>query len=328
MAGVQDAKLAVAVSNAGGLGALPCAMLSADALTRELEYLTAHTSQPYGVNFFCHTDPTPDLAREAAWRAVLTPYYRAWGITDADIVTTPARRPFDHAAADILTSFKPTVVSFHFGLPSPDLLQRVKGMGARVFSTATTVDEARWLEARGADGIIAQGLEAGGHRGSFLSDDLTIQMGTFALVPQIVRAVSLPVIAAGGIADATGVRAALSLGAVAAQVGTAYLMADEATTRPVHRAALMDATVPTAITNLFSGRPARGLVTRLMRDLGAIRPDVPAFPLASTALAPLRTKAEAAGAGDFSPLWSGQNRSGCRPASAGDITRDLGWSKT
>jgi nitronate monooxygenase len=323
MAGVQDAKLAVAVSNVGGLGSLPCAMLSPDALARELEYLAAHTSNPCGVNFFCHDEPHVDPALEAAWRSLLGPYYGELGIRDDDVVATPARRPFDHAAADIVERFKPAVVSFHFGLPAPALVQRVKETGARVLSTATTVDEARWLEAHGADGIIAQGFEAGGHRGSFLSDDLNLQISTFALVPQIVRAVSVPVIATGGIADAAGARAALALGAVGVQVGTAYLLADEATTRPVHRAALVDVTSCTAVTNLFTGRPARGIMNRLMRDLGTIRPDIPPFPLASTALAPLRSAAEARGCGDFSPLWAGQNRSGCRQASAADITRAL-----
>lgn len=323
MAGVQDARLAVAVSNAGGLGSLPCAMLSSEALTRELEYLTARTAKPYGVNFFCHEEPRPDAARDAAWEAVLAPYYRELGLGPEDVVSAPTRRPFDDAAADIVARFKPAIVSFHFGLPAPELLQRVKETGARVLSTATTVDEARWLEARGADGVIAQGLEAGGHRGSFLSADLELQRGTLALLSQIVRAVSLPVIAAGGIADASGARAVVALGAVGVQVGTAYLLSDEATTRPVHRAALVDATLHTAVTNLFSGRPARGVMNRLMRELGTIRLDVPAFPLAATALAPLRAMAEAQGRGDFSPLWAGQNRKACRHASAADITRAL-----
>ena len=193
-----------------------------------------------------------------------------------------------------------------------------------MLSSATTVEEARWLEAHGADGIIAQGLEAGGHRGHFLSDDLTRQLGTFALLPQIVRAVSVPVIAAGGIADAAGVRAALALGAKAVQVGTAYLLCPEATTTTVHRNAISSTDGShTAVTNLFTGRPARGIVNRLMRDVGPLRADLPSFPLAASALAPLRARAEAQGSSDFSPLWAGQNVSGCQRIPAGDLTRSL-----
>ncbi len=224
----------------------------------------------------------------------------------------------------MLEAFRPPVVSFHFGLPAPELLARVKAWGAKVLSSATTVDEARWLEAHGADAVIAQGVEAGGHRGMFLSDDLTTQVGTFALLPQVVRAVRVPVIAAGGIADAAGVAAALSLGAVAAQVGTTYLLCPEATTSAVHRAALKSAAARhTALTNLFTGRPARGIVNRVMRELGPISAAAPAFPLASAAIAPLRAAAEKAGSGDFTSLWSGQNASGCKEIPAGQMTRML-----
>ena len=202
MAGAQGSALASAVCNAGGLGSLPCAMLSPDALRKELVALQSQTSRPFNVNFFCHVPPTPDAEREAAWRALLAPYYEEFGITPENISAGPGRAPFSHEAADVLSEFKPPVVSFHFGLPSPELLARVRAWKPIILSTATTLDEARWLEARGADGIIAQGLEAGGHRGHFLSGDLTLQMGTFVLVPQVVREVKVPVIAAGGIADA------------------------------------------------------------------------------------------------------------------------------
>jgi nitronate monooxygenase len=308
MAGVQDSRLAVAVSNAGGLGSLPCAMLSPDAMRTELAHITAHTTRPYNVNFFCHTAPKPDAERETKWRAMLAPYYREF---ELDLAASPSgvvRTPFGADAADVLDEFKPAVVSFHFGLPSAELLARARAGGAKIFSSATTVDEARWLEAHGVDAIIAQGFEAGGHRGIFLSDDLTTQVGTFALLPQIVQAVALPVVAAGGIADAKGVAAAMALGAAGAQVGTAYLLCPEATTSPVHRAALRsEAARHTAVTNLFSGRPARGIVNRVMRELGPISTMIPDFPLASSALAVLRAKAESQGRGDFSPLWSGQN---------------------
>jgi nitronate monooxygenase len=186
------------------------------------------------------------------------------------------------------------------------------------------VDEARWLEAHGVDAIIAQGFEAGGHRGIFLSDDLSTQVGTFALLPQVVRAVNVPVVAAGGIADAAGVAAAVALGAAGVQIGTAYLLCPEATTSPVHRAALKSASARhTALTNVFSGRPARGIVNRIIREVGPMSDAAPAFPLASAAILPLRAKAEEQGSGDFSPLWSGQNATGCREIPAADLTRAL-----
>ncbi|MBV9788861.1 MAG: nitronate monooxygenase, partial [Chloroflexi bacterium] len=259
MAGVQGSALAIAVSKAGGLGSLPCAMLTPDVLRAELSAIKAHTDKPFNVNFFCHTPPTPDPEREAGWRAALAPFYRELGIDPATIGAGPGRAPFTLEAAEILSEFRPAVVSFHFGLPSAELLDRVRRWGAKILSSATTVAEALWLEARGVDAIIAQGLEAGGHRGTFLSDDLTTQMGTLALVPQLVQAVNVPIIAAGGIADARGVAAALALGGAGAQVGTAYMLCPEATTSAVHRAALTsEAARHTALTNLFTGRPARG----------------------------------------------------------------------
>jgi nitronate monooxygenase len=298
-------------------------MLSLPALRDELSALRERTNRPINVNFFCHTPPAPDAAREAAWRRVLAPYYREFGIS-----TEPApgagRAPFSREAAELLAEFKPAVVSFHFGLPDPGLVALVRAWGAKVLSSATTLAEARWLEARGVDAVIAQGVEAGGHRGMFLSDDLSTQIGSLALLPQVVRALRCPVIAAGGIADAAGVRAALALGAAGVQVGTAYLLCPEATTSPLHRVALRsEAAQHTALTNLFTGRPARGIVNRLMRELGPMSPHPPAFPLAPAALATLRAHAEALGSGDFSPLWSGQNSSGCKEIGAAALTREL-----
>jgi nitronate monooxygenase len=323
MAGSQDVALAAAVSTAGGLGSLPCAMLSAKALSAALVHLQA-MQRPYNLNFFSHVPPTPDAQREQNWRTALRPFYIELGVDPDNIPDAPGRQPFSAAIADMVAPFRPPVVSFHFGLPESALLRQVKGWGSTVLSTATTVEEARWLAAHGADAIIAQGSEAGGHRGMFLSTDITTQVSTFALVPQIVAAVDVPVIAAGGIADAAGVRAALALGASAVQVGTAYLCCEEATTSAVHRAALLSETAThTAITNLFSGRPARGIMNRLMRELGPMSDIPPAFPLASTAIAPLRAAAEAMGSGDFSPLWAGQNVSGCKQWPAADITRAL-----
>ena len=324
MAGVQGAALAIAVSNAGGLGSLPCAMLTVEAMRKELEAVKAQTARPYNVNFFCHVAPVPNAEREAAWRAALAPYYKEYGIDPATIASGPGRTPFSAEFADALEAFRPPVVSFHFGLPPPPLLARVQRWGSKILCSATTVAEARWLEERGADAIIAQGVEAGGHRGMFLTDDLTTQVGTFALLPQIVRAVKLPVIAAGGIADAQGVAAALALGAAGVQLGTAYLLCPEVTITKAHRAALKgEAARHTALSNLFTGRPSRGIMNRLMRELGPLSRLPPPFPLATSAIAPLRSKAEAQGSGDFSPLWSGQNATGCREIPADRLTREL-----
>ena len=324
MAGAQGSALAVAVSNAGGLGSLPCAMLSLDAMRDELATIKAQTKKPFNVNFFCHVLPTPDAERETVWRTALSPYYREFGLDVSTVPASPGRAPFSHEAADLLSEIRPAVVSFHFGLPPAELLARVRAWGSKIFSSATTVEEARWLEAQGVDAIVAQGLEAGGHRGMFLSEDLTRQMGTLALLPQIVRAVKTPVIAAGGIADAKGVAAALALGAAGVQIGTAYLLCPEATTSAVHRAALnSEMARHTALTNLFTGRPARGIMNRVMKELGPMSAAPPAFPLATSAIAPLRANAESRGSGDFSPLWSGQNASGCKEVPAAELTREL-----
>lgn len=324
MAGVQGSALAVAVCQAGGLGSLPCAMLAPDAMRNELAVIKAQTTKPFNVNFFCHAQPAPSAEREALWRSALSPYYKEYEIDVDKIPAGPGRQSFDAEAADVLAEFKPAVVSFHFGLPAAELLARVRAWGAKIFSSASTVEEARWLEANGVDAIIAQGLEAGGHRAIFSSEDLTTQVGTMALLPQIARQVKLPVIAAGGIADAKGVAAARALGAAGVQVGTAYLLCPEATTSAIHRAAIKsDAALHTALTNLFTGRPARGIVNRIMKELGPISAAAPDFPLATAAIAPLRAKAEGQGSGDFSPLWCGQNATGCKEIPAAELTRAL-----
>ena len=321
MAGVQDSALTIAVSNAGGLGSLPAAMLDLASLHSELVSISTHTNRPYNVNFFCHV---PDALREARWREALTPYYAELGVDPAKIPAASGRIPFTHDAADVLEAFKPAVLSFHFGLPEAGLLARVKSWGSKILSSATTVEEGLWLEAHGADAVIAQGLEAGGHRGLFLTTDLTTQLDTMALLPQMVGAVRVPVIASGGIADTQGVRAALTLGAAGVQVGTAYMLCPEAITSPLHRAALKsDRARHTALTNLITGRPARGILNRLMQELGPLSDAPPAFPLASAAIAPLKAAAEKLGRDDFSTLWSGQNASGCREIPAAELTRLL-----
>src|SRR5471030_2987303 len=278
-------------------------MLSSDQLREELKTVRQHSSRPFNVNFFCHQPPAPDEQRARDWKDLLQPYYRELG-ADFDAPTPVTNRaPFNEDACQVVEAFRPEVVSFNFGLPEKSLLYRVKATGAKVLSSATTVEEAIWLEQHGCDAIIAMGIEAGGHRGMFLSDDLSSQVGTFALVPQVVDAVSVPVIAAGGIGDARGIAAAFMLGASAVQLGTAYLFTPEAKVSASHHKALRTARdSETAVTNLFTGRPARGIMNRAMRELGPISDMAPAFPLAGGALLPLRAKGEA----DFSNLWSGQ----------------------
>lgn len=322
MAGSQDTRLALAAGAAGALGSLPAAMLDAEALHAALRRLQ-DAGHPYNVNFFAHAPAADDAAVQARWRDALAPYYAEFALDPAQPLAAPVRRPFNEEAAEVLESFRPAVVSFHFGLPSPTLLARVQRLGARVLSSATTVREALWLQNQGVDAVIAQGIEAGGHRGHFLDPEPARQLPTARLVVDLVRALDVPVVAAGGVADARGVAAALDRGAVGVQVGTAFLLCPEATTSAVHRARLRDRAAPTALTNLFSGGLARGLVNRAMRELGAVSPLAPPFPLASAAIAPLRAKAEALGRDDFSPLWSGTDRSGCRDAPAAEIVQAL-----
>ena len=324
MAGAMDGELVAAVSAAGGLGSLPCAMLGPPQIRQEVERIRAHTAKPINLNFFCHAAPALNNAREAAWRERLAPYYRELAIDPGAPVPSSNRAPFDDALCDVVLELKPKVVSFHFGLPAPALLQRIKREGFAVFSSATTVAEARWLAEHGVDAVIAQGFEAGGHRGMFLTDDIAAQVGSLALVPQIVDAVDVPVIAAGGITDARGIAAAFALGAAAVQMGTAFLHCPESKIAKPHRAALQSAQADgTTLTNVMTGRPARGLINRLIREVGPISADAPEFPLATGAVLPLRAKAEAMGSGDFSPMWSGQAAALGRAMPAGELARKL-----
>jgi nitronate monooxygenase len=324
VAGAMDWELAAEAAEAGALGSLPCAMLSADQVREQMGKIRARTKKPINLNFFCHTAPELNNAREARWRERLAPYYRELGIDPAAPLPSSNRAAFNASFCDVVEETTPEVVSFHFGLPEPDLVKRVKAAGALILSSATTAAEARWLEARGVDAVIAQGNEAGGHRGIFLTDDTATQAGTFALIPQVVDAVKLPVIAAGAITDARGIAAAFALGAAGVQIGTAYLWCPEARISAPHRAALASARDDgTALTNLMTGRPARGFVNRVMREIGPMSDVAPAFPLAAGALAPLRAKAEAQGSGDFSPMWAGQAASLGRALPAGELTRRL-----
>lgn len=329
MAGVQDARLAIAVAQAGGLGSLPCAMLSPDAIHAQLQTLRQALG-PQGVfnlNFFCHTPPQITPEAQQRWAAALTPLYQKLGIAAEVPPLQDGRQPFSAALADVVEPFRPAVVSFHFGLPDAALLARVKNWGSKVIASATTVEEAQWLQAHGADAVIAQGLEAGGHRGHFLQRDPRLQMGLFALLPQVVDAVTIPVIAAGGIADARAVRAAFALGAAGVQAGTAYLLADEAQTSALHRQALQapsPAARQTLLTRAFTGGAARGIVNAAITAMQDQEAAIPPFPLAASGIAPLRSHAEAQGSGDYSPLWSGQNNANLRSAPAAQITQWLG----
>lgn len=324
MAGSMDADLVTAVSEAGGLGSLPCAMLNAEKIRDEMGKIRARTNKPVNLNFFCHTAPVPNNAREAAWRERLTPYYKEFDIDPAAPAPFTNRAPFDEALLEAVLATRPDVVSFHFGLPPEPLYQKLKREGFLVISSATTVTEARWLAERGVDAIIAQGFEAGGHRGMFLTENIFAQVGTLALVPQVADAVKMPVIAAGGIADARGIAAAFALGAAGVQIGSAYLRCPEAKVSAPHRAALRSASDDgMVLTNVITGRPARGFINRIIREVGPITDAAPQFPLAAGAVQPLRAKAEAQGSGDFSPLWSGQAVALGRDIGAGELTATL-----
>ena len=324
MAGPVLSDIVIPVAKAGGLGSLPSALLSHDQTRAEMEKIRAATSAPINMNFFCHTPPVPDEARETAWRTRLKPYYAELGIDPAAPIPASNRAPFDDGFCRLVEELKPEIVSFHFGLPEQNLLDRVRATGAKIISSATTVREAIWLDERGCDAIIAQGAEAGGHRGIFLTDHADQQVGTMALVPQMADAVKAPVIAAGGIADARGIVAALALGASAVQLGTAYLFCPEAKVSPIHREALRNAwDDDTVMTRVFTGRPARGIVNRIMREVGPMSETPPEFPLAGGALAPLRAKSEPAGSGDFMSLWSGQAMRLGREMPAGELTHTL-----
>ena len=325
MAGSVGSEMVIAVSEAGGLGSLPCAMLTPEQIRTELGIIRQRTSRPINLNFFCHRSPQEDPVRDAAWRQRLENYFIELGVDPQAPALGGLRTPFDSERCDLVIEFTPEVISFHFGLPEQNLLDRIRATGAKIISSATSVDEARWLEDRGCDAIIAQGYEAGGHRGMFLSENITTQAGTMALVPQVVDAVKVPVIAAGGIGDTRGIVAAFALGASAVQMGTAYLFCPEAKVSSIHRDALRRAKDNnTVLTNVFTGRPARGIVNRLIREVGPMSDLAPEFPLAAGVIAPIRAIAEATGSGDFSALWSGQAAAVGRELPAGELTRQLG----
>jgi nitronate monooxygenase len=324
MAGVMDADLVIAAAEGGALGSLPCAMLSVEKAREQVNIIRQRVSVPINMNFFCHKAVPADAAQEATWKKRLAAYYKELNLDPLAPVNAANRAPFDAAMCELVEELKPEIVSFHFGLPEQGLLARVKGAGAKVMSSATTVREAIWLEEQGADVIIAQGAEAGGHRGMFLTGNIAEQPGTFALVPQVVDAVKVPVVAAGGIADGRGVAAAFALGAAGVQIGTAYLRCPESKVNALARTALAQARDDsTVITNVMTGRPARGVANRVMREIGPISPDAPSFPHAATALAPLKAAAEKQGKVDFTNLWAGQAVRLGKDMPAAELTRAL-----
>jgi nitronate monooxygenase len=327
MAGIMDADLVIAAAQGGALGSLPCAMLSAEKTREQVNIIRQRVAAPVNMNFFVHKAVEADSAREAGWKQRLASYYNELGLDPAAPFTAANRAPFDEAACALVEELKPEIVSFHFGLPEPKQLARIKAAGCIVLASATIVREAIWLEENGADVIIAQGAEAGGHRGMFLTENIFEQPGTFALVPQVVDAVKVPVIAAGGIMDGRGIAAAFALGAAGVQMGTAYLRCPESKVIAPARVALAQARDDsTVITNVMTGRPARGVPNRVMREVGPISPDAPAFPHAATALGPLKTAAEKLGKVDFTNLWAGQAVRLGREMPAAELTRALAGS--
>ncbi len=324
MAGSDSVALARSVSSTGALGSLACALLSPDEVHQAVGALRDGMTRPFNLNFFCHAMEAPDIVATQKWKTFLKPHYEQLGLDIESVADTRLRLPFDDEMCAVVEEVRPEVVSFHFGLPNPDLIERVKRQGIKILSSATSVREAKWLESRGCDAIIAQGFEAGGHRGMFLETNIATQPGLFALLPQVADAVSVPVIAAGGIADARGVVAALALGAAAVQLGTAYLFCPEAKVSPLHRQALEQAADNgTAVTNLFSGGPARGILNRYLQECGPMSDVAPAFPYAATFVAPLRAASERAGSLDYMQLWSGQAAGLAKSMPADQFTRKL-----
>jgi nitronate monooxygenase len=327
MAGVMDAELVIAVAQGGGLGSLPSAMISPEKAREQVGLIRQTVKAPVNMNFFCHTPVELTREAEARWKQRLSGYYAEHGLDPSASIAAANRAPFDAAFCELVEELTPEVVSFHFGLPEQALLRRVKAAGCLIISSATTVKEAIWLEEHGVDAVIAQGAEAGGHRGMFLTDEIAEQPGTFALVPQVVDAVKVPVIAAGGIADGRGIAAAFALGASGVQIGTAYLRCPESKVSAGGRKALGEARDDsTVITNVMTGRPARGVQNRLMREAGPISPDAPPFPHAATALGPLKAAAEKQGRVDFTNLWAGQAVALAREVPAAELTRELAKS--
>lgn len=322
MAGVQDHQLAIAVAKGGALGSIPCAMLSNEQIVEQIQACKAAGIDSFNLNFFCHQAPVIDEHRQQQWSDKLAPYFKALNV-DEDTKAENNRTPFCQATIDAIRPYAPPIISFHFGLPNAHLVEQLKAWGAVIISSATSLAEGIWLEQNGADIVIAQGLEAGGHRAMFIETDISLQQTTFSLLPQLAKQLKIPIVAAGGISDANGIRAAMTLGASAVQIGTSYLLCDEAKTSDLHRQALTSSEQQTCLTNVFTGRPARSIVNKAVTELGPMSAITPAFPLAAITMGQLRNAAQAQGSADFMPLWSGQNASGCKAISATLLTEQL-----
>jgi nitronate monooxygenase len=323
MAGSTTPELAAAVSNSGGLGSLGIGTISGQAGGAQIEAFGELSAGPLNANFFCHDNPVDVDMTGREMRVRLQRWYFEAGLGEVPLPSVPfGTFGWDHV--EQIRAHRPAVVSFHFGLPKDDLLEAVRETGAQIWSTATTTEEARWLEDRKVDAIIAQGTEAGGHRGTFLGADISEQLGLFALLPQVVSAVEIPVIAAGGIVDGRTIAAAFMLGASAVQMGTAFLRCSEASVHPKHRYALAQARdSATRVTNLFSGKPARSLVNSYMDTFRDAEGLTAPFPSQIALFAPLAQSASEDEIGDLLPLWSGQSAALTREMPAADLLATL-----
>ena len=322
MAGFASPALAAAVCKVGALGSIGCAGVPPATVRDQITALRQATNGPYNLNFFVHSHPQCDPDASARMRARLAPYFDEFGLGPVPEPTEPFP-PFDDERLELVLELRPRVVSFHFGLPHPTAVRRMKEAGCIILSSATTVAEARSLEANGADVIIAQGFDAGGHRGSFSGSPGAGMVGTMALVPQIVDAVRLPVIAAGGIADGRGLAAAFALGASGAQLGTAFLGCPEATVSPLHRAQLRSAVDDgTELTRAFTGRPARALRNRYITEMADSEPLGSRCKGALSArFGNCRARREARAA--FMPVWAGQAAALITEMPAGQLVERL-----
>lgn len=303
MAGATTPEMVSSASNAGALGSHGCAMHSKDQFLADMAEIKKQTSRSVNVNFFVHKSPqnmSGDTVNEAL---------KAW-YNKFEIETIPAavetNFPFDQEMCDAVCSVSPKVASFHFGLPDATLINQLKAEGIKILSSATSVKEALWLEENGADAIIAQGFEAGGHSGWFLPRNGADLTGTMALVPRVVDAVSVPVIAAGGIADGRGIAASLMLSAEGVQIGTAFVTTQESCANAVHKNSLLDASGDdTMYSRAFSGRLARTVVNEYANSMESVK-DLPDFPIMNTITAPIKNASLMQDKPDAVALWSGQ----------------------
>lgn len=322
MAGSTTPALVAAVSNAGGLGSLGCARDTPDDLRAKADEIRRATNKAYNLNFFTHAKPKPDAAGTARMAARLKPYYDEFGLGVPDD-PKPVYPDFGEDIVDALLEIRPPIVSFHYGMASPEAVKALKKAGCRILSSATSADEARALEAQGADAVIAQGYEAGGHQAVF-EPGVNAPIGGLALIPQIADAVTVPVIAAGGIADGRAIAAAFALGASGVQIGTAFLTTPESGINPHYRAALLrGGEMGTSLTRSVSGRPARALRNRYVREMHPHEDEALAFPLQYSMTAPLQAASLKAGRDDMLAMWAGQAVALNRSMPAGELLETL-----